>query len=1183
MKVSSVKWLGGAVVLSFFVPAGRPAQAQGRFQPGPPSRYPNVLDRLQAMTSVPIRDWRFHAADLPHPEDPALDDSSWQPVTLAGGFGGFGGRQRQRPSGGSDTGPGWYRTRIEIPATAGGKDIRGARVRLAVRLFGDGRVFFNGTVVAQGEGRLWDPILIADQAVPGQKILVAVGPYHSARSGVAGAQLLIDDPGQPDPGLLREEIVCAEALIAGLPKGEAQRAHLDAAVHAIDLGALDRGDQPAFTHSLETAQNDLLPLRDWMQQFSVRAVGNSHIDIAWLWPWTETVEVVRDTFTTALQLMREYPGFTYTQSSAQDFAWLQAKYPDLFRQIQDRVKEGRWEIVGGMWVEPDLNIPDGESLVRQLLVGKRYFLQNFGVDVKIGWNPDSFGYNWQLPQIYKKSGIDSFVTQKMSWNDTTKFPYKLFWWEAPDGSKVLTYFPQGYGNNMNPLGIARDVATYTPATHFPELLYLYGVGDHGGGPTRAMLDQFLQLQQPSTVFPKISYGTAGGFFDDVRKSMEQGGLEVPTWKDELYLEFHRGCYTTQSETKKRVRQSEELLQNAEKFASLSLLDGQAYPRSQFEDCWKRLLFDDFHDILPGSGIAVNYEDAAENLHEVSLQGQQILHNSMEKITARINSQGAGVPVVIYNPLSWARRGAVEVEAQLPGTARGIEARDAAGKPLLAQLASLDPATHQAKVWVLAKDVPPLGYEVIHVRPESESAKGREGAKKSFPRKREGGGAQRGPAPRPGTGPALRAPAPGPRESAKRMGRALVLASSRRPSPAGSRPFAAFAPSRKRPFRAFADFRAFAVPNRNAGPPLKASGTTLENEFLRVTVDPKSGCITRLFNKADHRETLAPGASANLLQAFADNPRQFDAWNIDPEYEQHGTDLNQAQEVRLVERGPVRAVIRVKKKFRSSTFVQDICLYAGVPRVDVNMQADWHEKHILLKVAFPVSVLSDFATYEIPYGTIRRPTTRNTPAEQAKFEVPALRWGDLSDARHGFSLLNDSKYGYDCKGNVLRLSLLRSPTNPDPHADEGFHEFTYALYPHAGDWQQGQSMQRAYELNFPLIPITASAHNGVLPPSQSFVQVGPGNVILTVVKKAEDDDALIFRYYEFEGKRSQVHLRLPEKAIRAAEANLMEKDEHPLSLTADGRELTVPTGPYEIKTVKVWFPHWQQNQAVAASH
>ena len=199
-------------------------------------------------------------------------------------------------------------------------------------------------------------------------------------------------------------------MLAGFPSGDAERQQqLETAVKAIDLGALDRGDQPAFTHSLETASRDLLPLREWMQQFTVRAVGNSHIDMAWLWPWTETVEVVRDdSFKHGAPAHAGVPGLHKVRSRPhRTSAWLEAKYPDLFRQIQQRVKEGRWEMVGGMWVEPDLNMPDGESLVRQLLVGKRYFQQKFGMDVNIGWNPDSFGYNWQLPQIYKKSGMNS--------------------------------------------------------------------------------------------------------------------------------------------------------------------------------------------------------------------------------------------------------------------------------------------------------------------------------------------------------------------------------------------------------------------------------------------------------------------------------------------------------------------------------------------------------------------------------------------------------------------------------------------------------------------------------------------------------------------------------------------------------------------------------------------------------
>jgi alpha-mannosidase len=330
----------------------------------------------------------------------------------------------------------------------------------------------------------------------------------------------------------------------------------------------------------------------------------------------------------------------------------------------------------------------------------------------------------------------------------------------------------------------------------------------------------------------------------------------------------------------------------------------------------------------------------------------------------------------------------------------------------------------------------------------------------------------------------------------------------------------------------------------------------------------------LVEKRSGREALAPGACGNLLQTFVDKPKEYDAWNIDANFEDHKWDLNEAEEVKLVENTPVRAVIRVRKKFQNSTFVQDICMYPGVPRVDVNMQADWHEDHILLKVAFPLSVQSNYATYEIPYGSIQRPTTRNTPEEKAMFEVPALRWGDLSDTSHGLSLLNASKYGYDAKGNVIRLSLLRSPADPDsapdPHADRGFHEFTYALYPHAGDWKAAETERRGIELNYPLIPVAANVHAGMLPASHSLVEIEPGNVILTAVKKAEDDDALVFRFFEFEGKPRTVHLHFPKAASQAAQVNLMEQHDAPLTLSGGGKEATLTVHPYEIVTVKAWF-------------
>jgi alpha-mannosidase len=1053
-------------------------------------QYATTLSRLEAMTTLPLAQWRSHA-DMPHGEDPALNDSTWTPVTLSAGRGG--GRGATAAGGGNA----WYRATMEIPQTAGGHGIRGARIRLQVRFSDDGRVFFNGGLVAQGDGRTLDPILVAEKAVPGQKIVVAVKvPYHAESGRFQGAQLLIDYPGQPDPGVLRNEILAAENVLSGFPGGQAEHGEqLDDAVKAIDFAALDRGDQQTFTRSLEAARRALQPVNDWMKQFTVRLVGNSHIDMAWLWPWTETVEVVKDTFTTALQLMKEYPDFTYTQSSVQDFAWLQEKYPAIFREIQQRVQEGRWELVGGMWVEPDLNMPDGEGLVRQLLVGKRWFQRYFNADVNIGWNPDTFGYSWQLPQIYKKSGLDTFVTQKMSWNaresswrETFTFPYKLFWWQSPDGSRVLTYFPHGYGGGISAAGLSQDIADYVPNTGFPEIMHLYGVGDHGGGPTRQMLDEAVRLEDPSVVFPKIQFSTARAFFDDAEKAIAAGSLKPPVWNNELYLAYHRGCYTTQSETKKLIRQNEELLQNAEKFAALSFLTANhPYSSSDFEEIWKRVLFDHFHDIMPGSGIADTYVDADRNLTDASLRSQKILDGALDSLNGLIDTRGEGIPVVVYNSLSWDRTGPVKIETVEPPAGQHLEARDSAGQPLFSQVVANDAAAPRVTLDVMVKGVPALGFEVIHLVP---------------------------------------------------------VANPRPPASA-----------------------------------LKIDGTNIENEFFRLKIDPRTSCVTSLVNKANGQEAVAPQGCGNLLQAFKDVPRTQDAWEI--RFDEDVWDLKQPRSVGVIESGPERAVVRIQHTFHAptrkegpdSTIQQDITVYSGVPRIDVNTQVDWHEQHVLLKAGFPVNVHSDKATFEIPYGTIERPTTRNTPEEQGMFEVPALRWGDLSNATQGFSLLNASKYGYDARDNVIRLSLLRSPQMPAPDnhiADQGFHQFTYSLYAHAGGWKAGNTMREGYELNYPLIPVISQPHAGPWEAKLGFSRIDPGNVILTVLKKAEDDNGLVFRFYEFEGKPTEVRLQLPRKAAAAVETNLMEKRGQSVAIAGSGRELVIPTGPYEIKTVEVTF-------------
>lgn len=1085
----SMKRSAVLLILVFLLPASF-ALSQN---PGAPDPYKPTLDRLAALTRKDETEWRFHT-DVPHPEDPGVNDSDWGALTVKN-ISGPGGNHASEEHW---TGTRVFRRSIQIPEKINGYATQGSRVSIDLRFGSPGSlritVFSNGAILYRGSDDDILPMLLTENAQPGQKFLIAarVVAGDDVQSEFFRSELTIQPPpARPDPAFLRTELLSARPIIAAYEEGKSERQQqLDAAVKAIDFSPLDHGDQAGFDASLKQSRSKLEALKPWLQQFNIRIVGNSHIDMAWLWPWTETVEVVRNTFQSVLDLMREYPDFKFTMSSARTYEWMQEKYPDLFAQIEKRVKEGRWEIIGGMWVEPDLNMPDGESLVRQILVGKRYFQKNFGVDVKIGWNPDSFGYNYQLPQIYKKSGMDYFVTQKLLWaHEFTTFPYKLFWWQSPDGSRLLTYFPHDYAGGIEAEPLATDLSIWMPSIYGksipdkPEMMHLYGVGDHGGGPTRIMLDNAEQLVAPDSVYPKLEFSFARDFFSDMETKLPD--MQVPTWDGELYFAYHRGVFTTQAETKRRIRRAEETVLNAEKFASLASLYGRTYPQDGMELTWKNLLFDHFHDIMPGSGIAVNYLDAKRNLENVDRAAKEVTMGALREITAHVNTQGNGVPVVIFNSLSWPRAEVTEIEAQLPAPARGVEVLDATGKPAESQLLSLDAATHRAR-FLLLSQTPAFGYRTYFVR------------------------------------------------------------------------------------------------SATAAPPvhrmLKASPDTLENEFLRVKIDPQSGCMTSLFDKRSGTEALAPAETdsggpknsicGNLLQTFVDKPKQWDAWNIDADFEKQHWDLDKADEVKLVESGPLRAIIQVKNHFQNSTFVRDIIVYAGVPRVDVKMQAEWHEKHILLKVAFPVSAHSDKAAFEIPFGSVERPTTRNTPAELAQFEVPAQRWADISDARHGFSLLNDCKYGYDAKGNVVRLSLLRSPEWPDPHADEGHHEFTYSLYPHDGSWKDALTMRRGYELNYKLISLPSAQHQGSLAAEHSFLQAKPDNIIVTAVKKAEDENALVLRFYEWAGKDGEVTLELPPGAQSATETDLMEKAIGNLRLE-DGR-VTLRTKPYEIKTIKVQF-------------
>jgi len=1095
-----------------------------------PGQQPAVVERLLSLGDLPVGAWKMHVGDLPHGEAVDLDESGWQPIAL----------MAKAPNDAV-----WFRQTIQIPDTLNGYDLTGARVWFQFHAEANGpmpqMIYFNGRRAAMGDDL--EPIVLLDDARPGDKVVIAVKLLHTVDvKTFRGATFRIDfATGRPNPEDLAQEFLSAWVLLPSLAPGEdAKIATLDSAIAAVDVASLDAAEsatgdartqaEAKLDASLKAAQSQLEPLRPLLSTATIHLTGNSHIDAAWLWPWTEAVDVVRRTFGTALQLMNEYPGYTFTQSAAAYNEWMADKYPSMNAEIKQRIAEGRWEIVGGMWVEPDLNMPDGESLVRQLLVGKRWYKQAYGVDVRIGWNPDSFGYNWQLPQIYKKSGVDYFVTQKMTWNDTNQLPFKLFWWQSPDGSKVLTYFPDGYGNeDLRPLHLGDDLsAARKLAPGMTELEDLYGVGDHGGGPTRAMLDEGFHWAAPSPesvaanggtpVTPKFEFGTAQSFFSAIEKQIAPqspvwnyqsiakgyaappevpGKVSIPTWDSELYFEYHRGVYTTQAMHKHNMRVAEEEMLNAEKFSSLAwVLAGRGYPSDEITEDWKKVLFNQFHDLAAGSGIAVIYKDAQKDYDWVRMSTDEISSTALQTIAQRIDTRlqsmvTNSIPIVVWNPLGWDREGGFTVTAQgfsdaVTAFAWGVRPGD---RISMARIVAKDPATGAFKLSISGLSVPAFGYRTIYLLP------------------------------------------------------------------------------------------AINEPKEPTAPNPTSASFKISDEHISVEVNKQTGCITSLTTSiivdGEGPQFVDRSSCANQLQFFKDTPKQYDAWNIDPgTLDAAPITIDKADSVELADENSGEPAIRVTYHWQNSKFVQTISLNGDI--VDIDNDIDWHEKHVLLKAAFPLAVTSDFATYEIPYGTIQRPTTRNNSWEKAQFEVPAMRWADLSGAGpdgkvHGLSILNQDKYGYDAAGNVLRITLLRSPTWPDPDADQGEHHFHYALYPHAGTWKDALTVRHGWEYDYPLQAVVTTAHPGSLPPEHSFASVEPDNVVLTAVKKAEDANALIFRMYEWAGKDSTAKISIPPGATGATVTNLMEQPEgDPLRIDHD--TVSVPIHPYEILTVRVDYPN-----------
>ena len=829
---------------------------------------------------------------------------------------------------------------------------------------------------------------------------------------------------------------------------------------------------------------------------SIIATGHAHLDVAWLWTVGQARRKAGRTFHTVLRLMEQFPEYHFTQSQPQLYDFVRQDYPVLFEGIKQRVAEGRWEPIGGMWVEADCNLSGAESLARQLSLGRSFFRQHFGPDAetRVLWLPDVFGYAWSLPQLIKQAGLDYFFTIKISWSQYNRFPYDSFWWQGLDGTRVLTYFstaPESgsdFASTYNSPVSAQDaIATWTNFQQKEsqrELLVAYGFGDGGGGPTREMIENIRALNHMPGA-PQMKQGSVGEFF---RHLEQNSGDQLPTWNGELYLEYHRGTYTTQSRNKRANRKAEFALHDAEFLAAYAAqLDrSYRYPIDSFRQAWQLVCLNQFHDIIPGSSITWVYPESLAQYEEVQAAAKKARDEALQVMAERLGGE-----VIIVNPTSFTRSDLAYFPGQLPSD--GLRRPD--GQVVRTQ-------TGAGGTLMDAGELPPYSVTPLRVVPTSAVYEG------ISPIGHEAASSH-----------ALSAHGPGAR-----------LATT-----------------------------------------LLATTNRLENDYLRVEFNA-SGDMTRIYDKINRREVLPSGAIANQWQAFEDRPRNFDAWDIDIYYDDRAWLAEPATSIQVMESGPLRATIEIRRHILHSEYVQRISLRYNSPRLDFDTTIDWQEKHILLKAAFPVDVLSPVATHEIQWGNVQRPTHRNTSWDWARFETCAHKWIDLGEGGYGVSLLNDCKYGHDVRDNVLRLTLLRSPTMPDPTADAGQHHFMYSLYPHTGGWDE-RTIGEAYALNDPLIVYVAASDTRATQDvtrhgAASLLTCDAPNIVVETIKQADDGNGMIVRLYESQRKRDEITLTAAQPLSGAWRTNLLEEDQEPIGI--ESNRVTLFVKPYEIVTLRLTF-------------
>jgi len=1011
---------------------------------------------------IPLPDWKMREGDIPGASETNFNDKAWRTIQVPFPWGGYDKMA-------------WFRRSVVVPPEFSGKPIA-----LLIDL-PESLLYLNGNphfgIDAQHQ-----EVPLSAKARGNQHYLVAIQSY-SGRSIVPtsfqNAELAVVYP--PARSLFYALKTLRElAQIYGTATAEGKEIREIIRRTLIFLKYF-KPEGEEYPNAIGRALNFLIGALG--TEFGsnipglVHLVGSALVAPAGSWTPAESGRKTAEVFSTVFQLMEEYPELVFGLHRAHLYEQIEQQHTELFKKLRQRIEEGRWELLGGMWSEPDCNLASGESLVRQVLYGKRYFKARFNKEPEIAWLPGTYGFSGNLPQLLTKSGYKYLVAAELLHNDTNKFPFHTFWWQGIEKTRILAYVPPiSFDQVQGSKELKKSWDVYQQKDTAPDYLLTLGYGAGKLGPSMEQLE-LLRLFKNTPGLPKTRSSSVWEFF----KQAETQTQDVPVWADELYLEKYRGIYTTNAQVKQNNRVSESLLATAEVLSSLAMLAGvppakRKYPQEELHKCWKQHLTLQDRTVLSGTAIADAYEDVAATYRSIIDSTTQIIKRSADLLTESTRKRENQFHFAVFNPLSWERSEYVLLSFK-----------------------------SNEKLFTVMDD---RGLEVEHQIVEQSK------------------------------------------------GKVTLLCYLPTLLPQSFRNLTVYPGIAK------------ALNNNH----WKISRHVIESPYYRIRLDNKGG-ISSLYDKQQRRELIKKGKRGNLLQTFADRPKQWEAWDLDIESQTRQLHVLKLKSYKVVEEGPLRVVVRFEYRTSGPTkLLQDMILYHKHRRIDFQTSVRWFEKQTLLKATFPLDVKSHQPTYEIPFGAISR-TSRYTSAEhRAKFEVPALQWADLSDSRGGASLLNNAKYGYDANESTLRLTLLRSPHYAHPIdpakltdnrvSDQGDHHFAYALLPHVGDWKKALTVRAAREFNVPpLVFADRSAY--ALPP---LVSSSHPNVMIETIKKAEDSQELVIRLYEAHGEQREATLEFGFPIQKVFECDLLENTLN--NLKSSKTKVKLKFKPFEIKTLKV---------------